>query len=65
MHPEHKRDEDCKKLKSKMDTVIQSCANQYMDSKEVFTEKDLKKKVLPLEYEIRKKVFCVQKYAFK
>ena len=58
MHSEHKRDEDCKKLKSKMDTVIQSCANQYMVSKEVFTEKHLKKKVLPLEYEIRKKLKC-------
>ena len=39
MHSEHEKDEDCKKLKSKMDTVIQSCANQHMVSKEVFTEK--------------------------
>ena len=58
MHSEHEKDEDCKKLKSKMDTVIQSCANQHMVSKEVFTEKHLKKKILPLDYEIRKTLRC-------
>ena len=52
MHSEHEKDEDCNKLTSKMDTVIQSCANQHMVLKEVFTEKHLKKKILPLDYEI-------------
>ena len=50
-----------------MDTVIQSCANQHMLSKEVYTEKySKKKKICHLIMKLEDiEVFCVQKYVFK
>ena len=51
-------DDQCKKLKSKMDKVLQSCANQHLVSKEVYTEKTSKTEIRPLGYSISKVFKC-------
>ena len=45
-------DDQCKQLKSKMDKVLQSCANQHLVSKDVYTEKPSKTEIWPLAYSI-------------
>ena len=58
-------DEWCQKFKTEMDTVLQSCANQNLVSKEVYTERHSKWQILPHDYTINKLFNCyVCKRAF-
>ena len=58
-------DEQCQKFKSKMDTLLQSCANQHIASKDIYTEKHSKQETPPCDYTIRKLLKCyVCKSAF-
>ena len=54
-------DEKCRKLQSKMASVLQSCANQHLVSKEVYSEKPMKKKPIPHTYKIKQKLRTVFK----
>ena len=54
-------DEQCRKLQSKLYSVLQSCANQHLVSNEVYSEKPMKKKPLPCTYKIKQKVRTVFK----
>ena len=49
-------DEKCRKLQSKMDAVLQACANQHMVSKEVYTEKPIRTEPKPYNYKIKRRI---------